>query len=208
MSWTAPPLQHLLESRLRDARLELFADGRLTDALSDGITPQFPTQLIEEKLAAAAKAGLDAIEASLRLSAAEALNACGIDPEQSRTALRSAGERLRDSAQAAQVSLPKIPSPILIALAILGAAWLVDILLYLGGELGQSAFFLLLLLEVPVALVVGFAITRERTRQHRRALNELPARICRQYIEHFSAALAQYEQSVESLMKTGTTRES
>ncbi len=200
VTWSAPPLQPLLESRLQSARLDLFNDPRLSEARAKGAAPEFTATLIEEKLGAAARSGLDAVEASLRLAASEVLRTAAVPPETARDTLRKAGEHLTSPKGLVSNALPWSPSPLQVAAGVF-VLWAV----LMGGAGGALtlpwwANVLAVLSALIPARLAQNLYTEYRARLQRRQINELPARVCRLYIAHYNDALSDYELAVNALL--------
>ena len=183
MSWHAPEVSHLLDRRLQTARLELLEDTRLQRAASQQgqEPPEFLRSLIEEKLAAAARSGMGAVEASLRSSAAAYLTQVGRDT----VFVRETLDQLRDELLASDRDIPSGLScsafgPGLWSLSFL-VAWLAFISAgWLFGD-AHSGLFATLAIAGSAASFVMYAVLRWRDKQKRRQQNASPDLFLRRY---------------------------
>lgn len=202
MNWSAPQVEHLLEQRLQQARLELMEDTRIQEALDrrGGETPAFLQDLIAGKLHAAARHGLEAVEASLRAGASDCLLAQGLSVDLVRAQLKREGDRLlalgEDHTPREGGALLTAP----LAAGLLFAAWT-------AAALG--AWRLLELHPLVCMALVGaggvpavglHAYLKGNEAIGKKALvSELPARICRQYLRRLGGAVDAYAAAVNAV---------
>jgi len=206
MSWRAPKLAHLLDGRLQTARLELLEDPRITRAFHGrGPDPtQFLRQLIEEKLAAAARSGLGAIEASLRTDASEYLAASGRDPEPIRDMLDAQGRALLALEEQRPHELQQDGMRPGAVSSLFFTLWFVAIAM--GWAVGDADTVLFAFLATGGALasalvyLFAHAVSLRRRAQVAR---EYPAVLCREYLHALEGAMADYESAVNQLAEGG-----
>ena len=202
MTWQPPELSHLLDKRLQTARLELMQDSRILRA-QDGQgteTIAFLRSLIEEKLTAATRSGLGAIEASLRTSAAAHLAQHGCGSSEIRTGLDEAGDPLINLTGLPQHGFAtEIQRPIQSA-ALFYLAWIATITIgWLMSDSNHHVYLPLALGGTVIAIAI-FLYTYGGNQKRRRALvHHYPGRLCKDYLGHLSAVTAQYAIHVNNL---------
>lgn len=204
--WSAPDFHHILDQHLRLARLELLADHRLHLRAEDdgGEDPGFVAELIVDKLEAAARAGFDAVEASLRASASEHLRSRDLAVESARASLEKAAERLvppkRPRLERVETTLVPLGfNAGLVATALIifvFSLWTLGILsfpLYLAGTVASVA--------------VGYGIYRVLlTREallRRKLIDEWPTRVARHYGDALREGVSYYEYVVRTSARGG-----
>ena len=206
--WTAPEVAYLLEDQLVRARRELATDSRLQRRAEDdgrGEDPGFVAELIVDKLEAAALAGFDAVEASLRASASGYLAERGLSVLQVRSTLASAAERLTPARRPRleKVEMAIIPGGAVGGMA--GAAGLVaSFSLWQFGF--ASALTGAILAAASIALGVGVqqALRAQAARHRARLIDEWPARVSRHYSSALREGTAYYEYVVRTVARGGT----
>lgn len=194
MSWDAPNLSHLLDHRLQTARLELLEDPRIAQAFhgQGRDTTQFLRHLVEEKLAAAARSGLGAVEASLRSSASDYLAASGLGPESIRKTLDALGADIMAVEGVRPPMLQRDSMEPHNAATLFFVAWLVSI--SVGWAVGDANTVLFVALATGGALaslLVYLFAKRVRLKRRAEVAREYPTALCR-------AFLAALEQCVEA----------
>jgi hypothetical protein len=202
MSWHAPALDHLVDKRLQTARLELLEDGRLQKALHNRGRESAPflLHLIEEKLAAAARSGVGAVEASLRASATACLVDVGYESSQARSALDDLGTELLNPEERFPHELRRDSLRPGVLAALFFVAWTVTITL--GWILGDAGNWLYALFAAggTLATALVYMIARLDSLRHRSEIaREYPAHICRHYMQSLEEGLARYEVAVKAL---------
>lgn len=208
MNWTSPELLHILDERLQQARIELMDDQRVAGALSNSHaeSQMFIAELIEKKLAAAAHAGLDAVEASLRVEATDALLAAGMELEEVREALQKAGAPLHQPAGIRRSTLAEVAfSPIVLAALTLCACMILVLALWAALRFSPILLGLLVALCVAPALAVKKWREQSLAAMRKKVAGELPARICRHYAQVYEEAVRSYEDAVNTLLKAAET---
>lgn len=205
--WSAPDVAYLLDDHLKQARMELLADHRLKLRAegNDGEDPGFVAELIVDKLAAAAQAGFDAVEASLRAEASHFLGDKGLPVNAVRETLVEARVRLVPPARPRleKVELGIIPPALVGGLAstalliLVFGLWTLSILngpLYLIGALAS----------VGAGVVLTKYIRAKSARRREQLINEWPARVCRHYSSTLGDGTAYYEHVVRTFARGGT----
>ena len=202
MNWTAPDVVYVLEQRLRTARLELMDDPRIRNAheARSRESVNFVVQLIEDKLAAAAKCGLDAAEASLRLAAAAALLENGAPVELVRQRLEELGRPLLRPPRPESAAIRRVGwsagtvavAFVLVWTAAVSGAWL----LWRFAGIWCAA-------GVGAGIVLSMPLHAWRKRRFaallRRVVSDLPSRTVRYYIELLRKCVTDYERAVETI---------
>ncbi len=211
MIWHAPALDHLVDKRLQTARLELLEDGRIQKALHHRGRESAPflLHLIEEKLAAAARSGAGAVEASLRASATTFLVALGYESSQARSALDDLETELLDHEERLPHELQRDSLRPVVLAALFFVAWTVTITL--GWILGDAGTLLYALFAAGGALVTAlvYLIAHLESLRHRsKIVREYPAHICRHYMQSLEEGIARYEAAVEALADAKSDGES
>jgi len=209
MNWEAPDVVHVLELRLKTARLELMEDPRIKnahEARSDEPL-RFLAQLIEEKMAAAARFGLEAAEASLRLWATDALLAAGVPLEITRERLELAGRQLLHPPAPVNAGPPRAGlRPGVAAALVLGAwtlacvaAWLVYSLhpLFCAVAVGAGG--------IPAVGVHGWKDGRLATMKQQLA-GEMPSSMARHYMDVLRKSVEEYGREVEAIARAESRR--
>lgn len=209
MNWNAPDVVHVLEHRLKTARLELMEDPRIQSAheARSNESVRFLALLIHEKLAAAARTGLDAAEASLRLAATDALLAAGVPLETARERLEQAGRPFLspappETAAPRRIGLrPTTAAALLLAVwtAAAVAAWMVFgfhplLCVVLVGASG-----------VPAVGVYGWKEGRLAAMKQR-IVGETPSRLARHYMEWLRTNVVEYAREVEAIVREEARR--
>lgn len=205
--WSAPDIRYLLDDHLKQARLELLSDSRLKLKAEDdgGEDPGFVAELIVDKLEAAAQAGFDAIEASLRASASEHLAARGLGVLQVRAALANACERLvpPKRPQLEKVEIGGVPAAF-IAGMLSAAGIILAFMLHQLGDVDMVGQFGI----IAGSIVAGYAVYRWRraavARRRVQLIEEWPIRVVRHYGSTLSDATAYYEHVVRTAARGGT----
>ncbi|MFP4502311.1 MAG: hypothetical protein ACLFTT_15015 [Candidatus Hydrogenedentota bacterium] len=210
MSWTAPNVEHVLEQRLQTARRELLDDPRIQHASqarsTEGIN--FLVQLIEEKIAAAARIGMDAAEASLRHAAGNALINEGVPITIVRRTLEDAGQPLLEPKRMKSQRVDKVGPPPLHLAAGLFFVWTIAAL---------AAWTLVGFPPTWCAIIVGAggvpSVALYAWRESKLAVlkkdtvGDLPARAMRFYFEQLRNHVAAYERTVNDVIHTGARSE-
>jgi len=204
MTWSAPQLPHILEERLQTARIELMEDQRVAGAANNALAESqaFVSELIEKKLAAAAHAGLDAVEASLRVEASDKLLEAGMELEAVREALAKAGEVFQSPTPFRRSTLAEVALSPLILAGITLCGWML-LIMALWLALRFHPLVLAILAAFGAAPTLAVKKWREQTlaAMRKKMVGELPARICRHYVQVFEEATKSYEASVNALIK-------
>lgn len=203
--WSAPDVKYLLDDHLKQARLELLADHRLKLVAEDGggEEPGFVAELIVDKLEAAAQAGFDAVEASLRAVASQHLGDRGLAVEEVRGALAEACARLvpPKRPQLEKVALGIVP-PALVGGMVSAALLVLVFALWTLGKLTGVWY----LAAALAAVAAGYAVTRwilaKTARRRAQLIEEWPSRVCR----HYAAALAEGTAYYEHVVRTAARR--
>lgn len=205
--WSAPDVAYLLDDHLKQARVELLADHRLKLRAegNEGEDPGFVAELIVDKLAAAAQAGFDAIEASLRAEAARYLGEKGLPVQAVRDTLEEARVRL---VPPARPRLEKVEIGIVPLAVVGGFVATVPLILVFAlwtlALIGGGLYFLGSLLSVGVGVVITKVLRAKTARRREQLINEWPARVCRHYTSTLSDGTAYYEYVVRTFARGGT----
>jgi hypothetical protein len=209
MNWTAPPVDHLLEQRLQAARLELMEDRRIQGAVDKKATEslRFIAELICGKIDAAARNGLGAAEASLRLDASEYLTAQGLNVEMIRTELKSAAEGLLNPpAPPPDTEKESFMTPFVSA-AFFFVLWTVAAIV-LWQALSLHWLWLVLIIGaggVPMLAIHAY-LNGTAAIMKKALVSELPAVLCRHYMRVIHTAVGEYELRVNELARTQAAR--
>lgn len=202
MTFQAPALRPLVEERLRRARLELMEDSRIDGAArgrSDE-SPGFVLQIVEEKLAAAARGGYEAAAASLRVEASDWLRQHGQPMQSVRDALRQAEGALKVPGRPASMNLPGwLPQPMIAASVTFFL--LSAVVLIAWGVLNITPLAvagLVAIAGVP-ALAAKAGVEHVATALKKHVAREYPARLCRLYLDAFDRAVNTYASQVAEL---------
>lgn len=210
MNWSAPDVVNILEQRLRTARLELMDDPRVRHAheARSKESVNFVVQLIEDKLATAARFGMEAAEASLRLSATDALLSEGVAIANVRHRLEDAGNPLLQ---------PGRPLSAAVRRAGVSARVETVVYLFLWTVVTMVCWAVLRFEPLLCALIVGAGavsavpLYRWRSRRFgimlRRIVSELPSRTVRHYLQHLRKCVADYEGAVACIALEASARE-
>lgn len=206
--WSAPDVAYLLEEQLQRASRELAGDSRLQKKVEDdgrGEDPGFVAELIVDKLEAAALAGFDAVEASLRASASGYLAGRGLSVLQVRSTLASAAERLVPPRRPRleKVELSTIPPWVIAGMA--GAGGL-DAALSLCqfGLVSTLTGAVLALASLGLAIGVYQMLRYQSARHRAHLIDEWPARVSRHYSSALRDGTAYYEYVVRTVARGGT----
>lgn len=209
MNWTAPDVVHILEQRLRTARLELMEDPRIRNAheAQSRESINFLVQLVEEKVAAAARAGLEAVEASLRLAATDALLAESVPVETVRRRLEDAGRPLLRPARPETAALARLGWAPRAWTGLFLAVWLAAVLgawavyrfagVWCVLLVGAGAF--------PATLLYVWRDSRLAALK-RETVGDLPSRTVRHYMDLVRAGVVEYARAVERIAREETGR--
>lgn len=202
MNWVAPDVVCILEQRLRAARLELMDDPRIRHAheARSKESVNFVVQLIEDKMANAARFGMEAAEASLRLSATDALLSAGVPIERVRTRVGDAGQPLLRPARPVSAAVTWAGVPARVEVAVFLCLWTV-VSMVCWIVLRFSPLLCVAIVGVGAALAAPlyrwrysrFGITL------RRIVGELPARSVRHYMEYLRKCVTDYEDAVSCI---------
>ena len=204
--WSAPDFHHILDQHLRLARLELLADHRLHVCAKEdsGEDPGFVAELIVDKLEASARAGFDAVEASLRVSASEHLRSRDLAVEAARTALEKAAERLVPPKRPRLERIEMSVLPLGLNAGIVAAALV--ILVFSLWTLGILSFFMYLIATLA-SVGVGYGIYRfmlsREAKLRRKLIDEWPTRVARHYGDALRDGVTYYEYVVRTSARGG-----
>jgi hypothetical protein len=204
MSWQAPNISHVLEHRLRTARLELMEDRRIQNANRARSTESinFLVQLIEEKIAAAARIGMDAVEASLRHAAGNALINAGVPIDTMRRTLEEAGAPFLQVNKMVSARVKHVgPSPLPVA-AGLFAIWALAVLAA-WATLDFPAFWCALGIGAGGVPAVGLFAWREGqlATLKKEMVGELPSRAVHHYMSQLDGCIDAYEHTVNAILR-------
>lgn len=204
--WSAPDFEHLLDQHLRLARLELLADHRLHLRAEDdgGEDPGFVAELIVDKLEAAARAGFDAVEASLRASAAEHLRSKGLGVDAVRAGLEQSAERLVPPKRPRLERVERNAVPQGFYAGLVATALIILVFsLWTLGILGFPLYAVLTVASVGVSYALyRFLLSRE-AQLRRKLIDEWPARVARHYGDALREGVTYYEYVVRTLARGG-----
>lgn len=205
MNWIAPNVDHVLEQRLRTARIELMEDPRIQNARQAKSTESinFLVQLIEDKIAAAARIGMDATEASLRHAAGNALFNAGVSVDQVRRTLEEAGRPLLEPRPMTSARVQRVgPSP----LSLGGTLFLVWTVACLGVWLllNFPPAWCVILVGAGGVPAIGLFAWREGklATLKKETVGELPSRTVHYYMEQLRGAISAYERAVNEVLKS------
>ena len=210
MTWRAPAVGHLFDQRLQQARLELMEDNRIRLALRrqgrEG--DSFLRHLIEEKLAAAARSGMGAVETSLRSDATNFLVKHGHDAKEVRNALGNLGVNLLDVESAIPHKLKReLARPGAMALLFF-VAWTVTITLgWLFGDTHDGLYALFITGGALVTVLVYLMVHANNLRYRAEIAHEYPVHLCRAYEQALKKGIARYEDAVERIAHNKRTHE-
>lgn len=209
MNWEAPDVVHVLEHRLKTARLELMEDPRIKNAheAKSDESVQFLAQLIEEKMAAAARVGLDATEASLRLWATDALLTAGVPLEIVRERLDRAGRPFLHPAPPENACIPRIGLQPVTAAAILLLTWTAVCIAAWLVYTFHPIFCVVAVAAGSIPAVGVHAWKEGRLAMIKQKLvGEMPSRMARHYMDLLRRSVAEYEREVESIARSESRR--
>ena len=204
MSWQAPNIGHVLEHRLRTARLELMEDRRIQNANRARSTESinFLVQLIEEKIAAAARIGMDAVEASLRHAAGNALINAGVPIDTVRRTLEEAGEPFFNVNKMASARVKNVgPSPLPVAAGLFGV-WTL-LVLAAWATLDFQALWCAIGIGAGGVPAIGLYAWREGqlATLKKEMVGELPSRAVHYYMGQLGSRIDAYESSVNEILR-------
>lgn len=206
--WSAPDVHYLLDDHLKRARIELLSDYRLKVKAEDdggGEDPGFVAELIVDKLEAAARAGFDAVEASLKASASEYLDGKGLGAAAIRETLANACVRIVPPRRPRleKVELGVIPNGL--TAGILASAGLIAVFgLYVTGLFGMAAYLAGSLLSIGAGYALHRYLSNAAARHRAQLIDEWPARVCRHYSRALQEGAAYYEHVVRTAARGGT----
>jgi hypothetical protein len=202
MTWQAPELAHLLDQRLQAARVDLFDDPRMEQALHGRGRERtaFLRHLIEEKLAAAARSGIGAVEASLRSSASDHLTKAGLEPAATRARLDALSETLYAIESRRPHAMQRDPLRPTTTATLFFVGWLATASTGWAVGNGNTPLFLVLLLIAMVATPMVYLLAQQIEQQRRRTIaKEYPVLLCRTYLAAATDAITGYEATVNQL---------
>lgn len=205
--WSAPDVAYLLDDHLKQARMELLADHRLKLRAegNEGEDPGFVAELIVDKLAAAAQAGFDAVEASLRAEASRYLGDRGLPVQGVRETLQEARVRLVPPARPRleKVEMGLIPAALIGGLAAT-ALLILMFALWTIAVLGNGLYVIGALASVGIGVGITRLVRARSARRREQLINEWPARVCRHYASTLGDGTAYYEHVVRTFARGGT----
>ena len=205
--WSAPDVAYLLDDHLKQARVELLADHRLKLGVEDngGEDPGFVAELIVDKLEAAAQAGFDAVEASLRATASQYLGEKSLPVQAVRDTLEEACVRLVPPARPRleKVEIGLVP-PTLIGGLVATALLILVFSLWTLSILNGPLYVVGALASVGVGVGVTKLILAKSARRRAQLINEWPVRVCRHYSSTLGDGTAYYEHVVRTFARGGT----
>ncbi|MBI2425876.1 MAG: hypothetical protein HYV27_23830 [Candidatus Hydrogenedentes bacterium] len=186
---------HLLDKRLQEARLELLEDRRISTIpdTQEGDSVAFVRTLVEEKLSTAARRSFEAVEATLRVQAAEFLTRHEMGAERQRSVLHEAAAQLLTE-DAAQREVDDGPDfrPTAVAAWLL-VAWALFALIWgYSADLGALIVLALIVSGGMAATLLRRFLVAESARRKKRLASELPARLCRLYQQELEMAVRAY----------------
>jgi len=189
----------LFEEKLSAARLELLSDRRLHDALhgNDQVGADFLLQLIQQKVAAAALSGAHAVEATLRLEAADRLQEAGASVEEIRKTLEEAKAALFSLKPRKSYAVPTPAFPPNVAAIVTFVIGLTLIsLVYLAFPFSRFLFACLVLFLGAGAFLVRRYLKQQTLTQAEHVARKIPAELCQDYLEALELALDEYKRIV------------
>ena len=205
--WSAPDVAYLLDDHLKQARLELLADHRLRLNVedNDGEDPGFVAELIVDKLEAAARAGFDAVEASLRAAAAQYLGEKALPVHAVRETVAEACKRIVPPARPRLEKVdPSIIPPSVIGGLFATALLILSFTLWAQALIGGVLYAVAALISVGVGVGVTKLINANAARRRAQLINEWPARVCRHYTSTLREGTAYYEHVIRTFARGGT----
>jgi len=201
MTWQAPQLEHLVDDRLRRLRLELLEDPKIVDDDAPAASPaKHLIRHIEERFAAEARAGFDAVESSLRLDATERLLDDGHPAGQVNAALKKAARHFASPPRPDRLNIEEPAVTPGLAAGLVFAAWTVGVLMVWVAT-GFPGFVLAVAMAAGLlpAWAVHKAWRKREMALKSEIIHEYPVRICRHYMHRLRASVAAYEKSVAQL---------
>ncbi len=198
--WNPPQYNHLIEEPLQSARVELLNDSRVHQAMqrTGSEAEHFLQQLLDEKLFAAATAGLDAVESSLRVEATEVLLNNGHKASAIREIVKELGNpfftppayMLNKSARA------DIP-PLVGAILFFAITTLLSFTVFFFYELNTMTLVLFIACSIMPAYLIKDRAEKRAALRIQSGVREYPALICRHYLQIYEEAYENYRNGIQ-----------